>query len=183
MPRIVCVLGEPCSGKTTYAKWLRDETGACLLTPGAVFREFFGVGFALQCADSVTPVVTEFWVRSMVRFALEAANTSVRDLIIDGFPRSLGQLDWFFREIEPLPHRWEVHRVIVPHDEMVDRVVARHGLLWDRTKEWKRIGRSTDRIREITAELIRQSGSAALWTIDGSKGGKYARKSYGEVPV
>jgi len=97
----ICVLGVTCSGKSTYCEKLKDDYAdrdrprPILLRMGRFFRDTIGPDFFAELDSPAAPDATEMWVRNMVWNAQTFAYNYKRDIIIDGFPRTKEQFEWF----------------------------------------------------------------------------------------
>ena len=123
--KVICVLGVTCSGKTTYIKNLleteyKDKKRPVTLHHGKFFRETLGPETFSGLSEPDAPEMTERWVRNMITHASEIAYFNDRDLIIDGFPRTVVQVDWLLLSsmvsIRSLPVEF---RFIWPDEEIL----------------------------------------------------------------
>ena len=98
--KVIGVCGVGCVGKSTYCQELlkiyksENKPRPILLSLGTFFRNTIGPNFFVELDNPAAPQVTENWVRSMVHFSITTAYTYKRDVIFDGFPRTVLQLEW-----------------------------------------------------------------------------------------
>jgi len=131
--KVICVCGVGCSGKSTYCDKLGakilEESGIrpVILQPGIFFRSTLGPDFFEVLDNPTAPVVTENWVRNMVWQATNLAYNYKRDLIIDGFPRTLEQFYWLMDSSFVSSYRLpvEMHFLWVSEGVLADRIMAR----------------------------------------------------------
>lgn len=138
--KIICVNGVTCSGKSTHCVALADELekldipeGSAfkgrpfVLSPGMIFRRFFGPGFFETLADPIAPQATEAWVRSLVSKAVEQAYLYKRSLILDGFPRTKEQVQWLLNSCIATTHPYnaEFHfQFLFPNEDQINERIT-----------------------------------------------------------
>lgn len=125
-----CTIGVKGSGKTHAVNELRAQKPdqfVCL-QPGRFFRDTLGEGIFASHVGSAHPA-TEGWVRELVQKAVIVAKEMGRDLILDGFPRSLAQFVWLNSLLEMVaPAATKVLEVVwAPEGVLDDRLVKRDG--------------------------------------------------------
>ena len=126
----VVLLGPPGAGKGTHAAALADAYGMSLLATGDVFRDNVrrqsALGRAARQFIERGELVPDEIVIAMVTDRIAQPDVAACGFLLDGFPRSLAQataLDTFLRrQAQGLD---AALRLIVPHDEIVSRVVNR----------------------------------------------------------
>lgn len=104
--KLVCLVAVACTGKTTYMdgiaglndkypteEWLEGKRPATLAL-GQVFRNTLGSGFFKDIERPYAPDITSSMVKQIVHEFIHISYETVRDIIIDGFPRTTQQLEW-----------------------------------------------------------------------------------------
>lgn len=87
------ITGKAYSGKTTWLRHMQAK-GHPVLFIGQELREKYGEKFFLNVDNPSTPIETEKEVRKMIEdFLLDDWGISNNDIFIDGFPRSINQLE------------------------------------------------------------------------------------------
>lgn len=141
MKQAIAVTGASCAGKTTYCRKLVAETKPrpIFVPVGGWMRDAFSVEFFVEIGRkspelSAAPPACDPWIRSILHHALVVASALQRDLVIDGYPRTAGQVDWLLACIEN--HRtgasaegWnlEVRALVACEDIRQQRAVGRAG--------------------------------------------------------
>lgn len=135
---IVCVVGIPLSGKTTVAKYLADKHGAYYLSTGDIFRKINQIGEDVSKTDLSLEYDRE------IRRTVIAECIIQKDIVIDGYPRSLDQL----RELMGLEKDYRIIYVYTPLPIVLDRAKRRN-------RDW-----------QDAADKVISRGKAArkLWT-------------------
>jgi len=121
------LLGAPGAGKDTLADQIRQKIGATILTTGALYRREAELGTALGlkaknyywgrgllCPDEMTNKIT--------RNAFKRTNGTKKNLIFNGYPRSLDQAKYLENEICRINL---VLDLCVSEDVAVKRLLAR----------------------------------------------------------
>ncbi len=86
------ILGPTCSGKTTHINnnFAVDEN--VIVRIGKFLRESIGIAAMAKDPSPLVCEVTEGWVRCHVRGAVDCCHALKRRLVLDGYPRSIGQV-------------------------------------------------------------------------------------------
>lgn len=93
MKKIICLYGQPASGKTTQAKLLADNFGFSVFGMGEVLRDEVASGSAL--GQEIKPyvdsglLIPDHYMSQIIKTAGEKASET--GLIFDGFPRMVSQ--------------------------------------------------------------------------------------------
>ena len=106
-PAIICLLGSPCSGKSTITEMLCKD-GFHVISIGDILRnstnpiiqETLARGDYVSAAEFIIPVI---------RSKLQEEEKSLQVLILDGFPRSGVQLRDYKKEIGVVYNTYYIH--------------------------------------------------------------------------
>lgn len=91
-PRIITLLGLPGAGKGTLAIGLQERLGLSSLSTGEIMRSLVGQGATGRRLSQVTR--GELGPEGPVRTAVKQALAQTNPLILDGFPRTLSQVEF-----------------------------------------------------------------------------------------
>ena len=129
MQPTIVLLGPPGSGKGTQATRLQDEAGYEHLATGDLLREARQAGTDLGRRASEYmlrgDLVPDDLILEAVREALDRLDD--RPVLLDGFPRTVGQADALARSLER--HGRELTAAVlidVPDDVVAERIMGRH---------------------------------------------------------
>jgi len=131
IPRLHVVCGPPAAGKTTHARRLAAELGACLLDSDLATERLVRAGLALaghDPDDRDSPAYKQAFRDAVYEtlFDLARANLPHAPVVIAGpFTRECGTTDWPERLRETFGVATEVHFVWCPPDERRKRIEAR----------------------------------------------------------
>jgi adenylate kinase family enzyme len=113
---ILCFVGIPLSGKTTVAKYVAEKYDAFYLSTGALFRKLNKIGEDVSKTD-----LSLVYDREIRRIVL-AECLIQKDIVIDGYPRSVNQLN----ELMELEKGFRIVYVYTPLPIVVDRALKRN---------------------------------------------------------
>jgi adenylate kinase len=128
MQPTIALLGPPGSGKGTQAARLQDELGFAPLATGDLLRAAREAGTELGRRASEFmdrgDLVPDDLILAMVRGALASLND--RPILLDGFPRTVGQADALAGALEEHGREMSASILIdVPDDEVIERISGR----------------------------------------------------------
>jgi len=96
--KIISVIGTTGVGKTTYCEKLigsyPKDNPPMLVRMGKIFRGIFGEVFFVDQNNPATSEATESLARSLVYYLIQIGLRHDKDMVLDGFPRSLLQLKY-----------------------------------------------------------------------------------------
>ena len=107
-PAIICLLGPPCSGKSTIIKKMQKEYEFHVISIGDVLRnstdpiikESLAKGNYISAAEFILPII---------KSKLQIEKESLKPLILDGFPRSEKQLYDYRKEFGTINNTYYIH--------------------------------------------------------------------------
>ena len=107
-PAIICLLGPPCSGKSTIIKKMQKEYEFHVISIGDVLRnstdpiikESLAKGNYISAAEFILPII---------KSKLQIEKESLKPLILDGFPRSENQLYDYRKEFDTTNNTYYIH--------------------------------------------------------------------------
>ena len=131
--KIHFVLGPVCSGKSTLINKLFPVEQNVVVRIGKFLRESIGLQAMSQDPKPNVCDVTESWVRWHVKGAVMCANKLGRDVVFDGYPRSVGQVEFFHGMLRPMQSghftktKWPIciHRLRTPIETIRERIIHR----------------------------------------------------------
>jgi len=152
--KVVCVIGQPCSGKTTYiSRNFADKDDHAILLLGTILREVFGERFFLsRGAGYVNPDVEDI-VRFLVEKVFRVCITNNLNLVLDGFPRSVDQARWFASLVNYHQLPVEVVWLVADQETLQERASRRCGDNKDLTLS--AIHDSTGKVESIVSVLTK----------------------------
>lgn len=118
------MVGLPCSGKTTFARQLSQETGALLLTPDCWHKKLFGNDMGDEDHDRRHSAIEGL----MWEVAAHVLRTG-GDVILDFGFWSKEERQEFRRRAEELGAGFQMHAMIVPYPELLRRLEKRNACL------------------------------------------------------
>ena len=119
MATLHLMVGLPCSGKTTYARRLAEETGALMLTLDVWHLKLFGGN--QYSPDKALCIEEIMW--DVAKHVLKLGG----DVILDfGFWERAGRDD-FRNKAKELGADFKIHYMDVPHAELYRRLEIRNG--------------------------------------------------------
>lgn len=118
---MIILMGLAGSGKSTQGKILAEATGRVWLSAGQVLRDTDNeTVHVLQRQGELVP--DEITI-SLMDQAIAAAKAAGKDVVLDGYPRTLKQATWI---AEHLADQIElVLRIVVPKQELITRMKLR----------------------------------------------------------
>lgn len=126
------ILGSTLSGKSTYIENNFPNNGEhTRVFIGRWLRDAIGLDAMLRDPNPNQCDCTENWVRFHVRGAFYTRRALKNDMVFDGYPRSVGQVDWFFDclaqdvRVYRTEPRLVVHHLVVPDAIRSLRLAAR----------------------------------------------------------
>ena len=90
-PAIICLLGPPCSGKSTIVTKLQKENVQCTIPVGDILRNSSDP-IIQQILASDNYVSAAECILPIIKSNLHTTKESLKPLILDGFPRNEKQL-------------------------------------------------------------------------------------------
>lgn len=126
-PLIVILLGPPGSGKGTQSKRLNVDYGIPQISTGDLFRHNMALGtpIGVQAQEFIEAghLVPDEVVFKML-FERVSHEDCAKGYLLDGFPRTVSQADFLFKELD---HNVKILVVLleVPDEEIVQRTVER----------------------------------------------------------
>ena len=107
-PAIICILGPPCSGKSTIIKKIQKDYEFHVISIGDVLRnstdpiikESLAKGNYISAAEFILPIIKN---------KLQNKKESLKPLILDGFPRSENQLYDYRKEFDTTNNTYYIH--------------------------------------------------------------------------
>ena len=107
-PAIICLLGPPCSGKSTIIKKIQKDYEFHVISIGDVLRnstdpiikESLAKGNYISAAEFILPII---------KSKLQIEKESLKPLILDGFPRSENQLYDYRKEFDTTNNTYYIH--------------------------------------------------------------------------
>jgi adenylate kinase len=153
----VILLGPPGSGKTTQAQLLANRIGGCTIATGDLLGEAVEGNTELgrkakQFMDSGS-MVPDKLILSLVKERL-AVPEAVAGVVLDGFPRTVGQAKEVQRMLAADAERIKAAVLLdVPEEELVRRLLAKASAA-DRAEEPEAIQRRLAAYRTSNAPLV-----------------------------
>lgn len=127
-------LGPPGSGKGTQAQQLAQENGFAHISTGAIIREYLkkdgALGAEIRTHVEAGGLLPDDLVCRIVTDVLKNKDLKTEDVVLDGFPRTLGQAEWFQKTLTDA--NIQLDRVIffnVGADELLRRIQARRSCM------------------------------------------------------
>lgn len=150
--QVELVLGSICCGKTTFMTRY-DPDKAVVVRIGKFLRESIGLKAMAADPNPNACNVTEYWVRWIVRGALNCAHQLKRPVIFDGYPRTISQAHWLASVLQddgPYEPRVIVHHLAVDDATLVKRMTERKGVSEESAAFDKlRLQMSKDQVTEV----------------------------------
>lgn len=115
------VLGPICSGKSHYISSKFSCEEQVVVRIGKFLRESIGLSAMAKDPSPNVCMVTEDWVRKHVSGAMYCARELKRDVVFDGYPRSVEQVEFLSNLIYPLCNVWGVNPKVLVHELSVKR--------------------------------------------------------------
>lgn len=109
------------SGKSTQGKLLVDEMDGVWLSPGQVLRDTQNP--EIQETMRRGDLVSDGFVIPMMAEAIRQAEAAGKDIVLDGYPRTVEQAEWVAAHLAEKIEA--VVRILVPKDELFARLAAR----------------------------------------------------------
>jgi len=155
--RCICVIGPTGAGKTTYCGKIHEHGGVPALFLGKLCRSKFGEASMARAENPVTPDISEQFVRSSVSEFIQFQKAkNIESVIIDGFPRNPGQVDFLFRLCGELGICLRVLHIFASMSLRVDRIRARDK---DNASKMalscRRLIEEYDQLEDVQSALIR----------------------------
>lgn len=91
---IFALVGRPGSGKSTVGKIVASETGAMYISSGDIAREIASGSNEFMASLKNGAMAPEEAMREKIAERIDACIDMGRDVILDGFPRFIGQNIW-----------------------------------------------------------------------------------------
>lgn len=130
--QIFIFLGPPGSGKGSLSQLCVDRLGWTQLSTGNLFRKHIAdqtsIGKQIDFAIKSGKLVSDSLVTEMVFNWLNLQDKNVRNIILDGFPRTLAQAKSFHDLIQDssvVPTTINVVRLVVSDDVVISRLSSR----------------------------------------------------------
>lgn len=124
MSKILVVTGIQCAGKTTLCANLaeemvsKNESRPIIVGLGTFLRKMFGEKFFTDTEYAAAPQVLDHMVKNIVYNAIQLGIDLEKDVILDGFPRKINQLEWLLYSSNAADNKIPVSVVfVVPENE------------------------------------------------------------------
>lgn len=134
---MIILMGLAGSGKSTQGQMLAQETGRVWLSAGQVLRD--APDEKVHEVQQRGELVSDAVVIPLMQQAISSVLVAGKDIVLDGFPRTLEQADWLIKNM--ITELGAVVRIVVPKDELVHRMALR--------------GRADDQNIEVIKERFR----------------------------
>lgn len=118
---IFALVGRPGSGKSTVGKIVAKETGAVYISSGDIAREIANGSDEFMASLKNGAMAPEEMMREKIAERIDACINEDKDVILDGFPRFIGQNIW-------LKQRYGSVTMIgfdIPYKESIARLSSR----------------------------------------------------------
>jgi adenylate kinase len=165
-------MGPPGAGKGTQAKVVADRLSVPAISTGDIFRANVSEGTPLgveakrymDAGDYVPDEVTNGMVRDRI-----AEDDAKAGFLLDGYPRTLAQVDELDRMVRAAGHELDAVVVLtVDRDELVDRLIHRAEVEGRADDTEEVIRHRQDLYNEQTAPLLEvYAGRGLLVSVDG----------------
>jgi adenylate kinase len=166
------LMGPPGAGKGTQAKVVADRLSVPAISTGDIFRANVSEGTPLgveakrymDAGDYVPDEVTNGMVRDRI-----AEDDAKAGFLLDGYPRTLAQVDELDRMVRAAGHELDAVVVLtVDRDELVDRLIHRAEVEGRADDTEEVIRHRQDLYNEQTAPLLEvYAGRGLLVSVDG----------------
>lgn len=126
------VTGPSCSGKSTFCDRMcevfhREHSFTIQFCLGEMLRDLLGDQFFVDTYTGPANQLVEQLVRDTILHLLRISNTIGANLVVDGFPRSVDQVDFIVRNRSSFSGTWKTI-VLMPSPELLaERVLKRTG--------------------------------------------------------
>lgn len=121
MATLHLMVGLPCSGKSTYARRLEDETNALLLSLDVWHLKLFGDDVGHECHDARHMVIEQImW--DIAKHVLEMGG----DVVLDYGCWARAERDDYRNRAKALGTLFKLHYMNVPHSELYRRLDERN---------------------------------------------------------
>ena len=128
MSKIIVLIGAPGAGKGTQARLLQERRGIPQISTGDMFRELktLATPFAREVQEIMKAgkYVPDEKTSQMVRDRTSRDDTR-EGYILDGYPRTIGQVEYLENLAKEQGHEIEAIEVDVPRDELMKRLTGR----------------------------------------------------------
>jgi len=128
--KVISVIGTTGCGKTHQCAELVEELTSVaenkppsegnlpmVLSLGKIFRGMFGDDFFTTQSNPSTSEATELLARALIHYSVQISSRYNKDLIIDGFPRSVSQLEYLMDTVKNLSRSGLEIRLICSNEE------------------------------------------------------------------
>ena len=128
MSKIIVLIGAPGAGKGTQARLLQERRGIPQISTGDMFRELktLDTPFAREVQEIMKAgkYVPDEKTSQMVRDRTSRDDTK-EGYILDGYPRTMGQVEYLEGLATEQGHQIQAIEVDVPRDELMKRLTGR----------------------------------------------------------
>lgn len=120
---IILLFGAPGTGKSTYAKYLAQKTGATWISTGGLLREIARNDPAMARTLDSGHLIADELVDQIVQAKLTKLGPN---FILDGYPRAVPQVHSFLHFLDQ--HGWKIDYIFhidAPEDLVLQRMLTR----------------------------------------------------------
>ncbi|OGE83565.1 MAG: hypothetical protein A3B10_03280 [Candidatus Doudnabacteria bacterium RIFCSPLOWO2_01_FULL_44_21] len=126
LQNIIVILGPPGSGKGTQSKLLVEKLGYAYFSMGGYFREVAASNEEIKAMIDKGLIVPDAQTEAIFRAGVDKAIVNASGLVLDGFPRTLGQIEMFKRFLnDHSDPRFHLLFLDVDKQKLINRLLLR----------------------------------------------------------